>query len=128
MTLLKGFVALNVLMLLLGVAACSTVPEGTSGDCNAIIRVKDRTYTAVTMTKDQPVEKLASAATGRCEDIGEGPAGVVFDDEVDKVQVWMFEGYGADVVLGVRIADSWQVFVEDSVAEADRESIASDFS
>ncbi|TNM37572.1 hypothetical protein FHP29_17375 [Nocardioides albidus] len=119
---------LNALVLLLGVMACSTDRERSAGDCDAVIRVENRTYTAVTMTNDKPAEKFATAQMGRCEDVGASPPGVVFDGDVDQVQSWVFEGYDSDVVLGVRVSDSWQVFVEDSVTEAEREGIVSAFS
>lgn len=105
-------------------AGCgSTEDGGVAADCSSQIRVDDTVYTSYGFT-DRHGTTYESADQASCEDVGEDARGSVFTDEPPQVATWTFRGYPSDEVLGVRFdADSFEVYVADSVAPADRERI-----
>ncbi|TYL51508.1 hypothetical protein FXB39_09830 [Nocardioides sp. BGMRC 2183] len=79
------------------------------------------TYAAYTMTSNAPTEEFAMAEISRCDDVGPAASGSEGHrgTQSESVQTWTFTGHDPGDLLAVRVADSWQVFIADSVPDDD---------
>lgn len=86
-------------------------PRAGAGDCTLQLRVEGAVFTSYGYTK-RPATKHASAERAACDDTG-------------SVETWTFAGYPPEKVLGTRFepADSYAVYVADSVPAAERDRI-----
>jgi hypothetical protein len=113
---------------LLGVTGCTGGGASpTSADCSAQVRADGIIYTSHGYTK-RSATKFSSAEEADCHDVGPDAAGSVFPDSPRHVTTWRFARYPTAKVLGVRSgnADSFAVFVADSVPPAERDRIYDD--
>ena len=94
-----------------------------SSDCQAQVRADGVVYTSYGYT-ERRASRHAAADRADCDDVGEDAAGSVFAENAEQVSTWSFRGYPPDEVLGVRFDESsYEVFVADSVPDAERERI-----
>ncbi|MET0526248.1 MAG: DUF6281 family protein [Nocardioides sp.] len=99
--------------------------DGAS-DCAAQIRSEGVVYTSHGFT-DQEGAKYAAAEEATCDDVGSDAKGSVFAGDSRSVTTWTFDGYSPAHVLGVRLdADSFAIYVSDSVDPAERDRIYED--
>lgn len=113
---------------LIALVGCTGDDSGATADCDVLLRLDDTQYRSVTVTDQEPVQEYATVELSRCDDGDTDQSGAVFGDDPDRVEAWTFDGYRGDVVLGVRLADSWQVFIDESVTQDERERIVADLS
>jgi hypothetical protein len=113
-----------VVTLCLAVTGCAgSGGSETSSDCSAQVRADGIVYTSHGHT-EREASKHSVADRAECHDVGENAAGSVFPEQPEQVTTWSFRGYPPEKVVGVRFdADSFAVFVADSVPDAERANI-----
>jgi hypothetical protein len=73
---------------------------------------------------DHRATKFARADEADCHDVGRDPAGSVFPDSPRQVDVWTFDDYSSEQVVGVRFDDdTFSVFIAQSVPRVEAERI-----
>jgi hypothetical protein len=76
------------------------------------------------VTRRKPSAPVGLAEQAECHDVGDDADGSVFGADAPQVEVWSFEGYDPDEVLGVRFgAASWTVFIAETVSPSSTEEI-----
>ena len=113
----------SLLLTLSGFLVACSSGGSSSGDCNVTIRAADTTYTSVTVTEERPSTVFGPATMSPCLDVGLESRGVASGAEWDEVEAWQFKEFDSDAVLSVRLADSWQVFIANSVGKSERDRI-----
>jgi hypothetical protein len=96
----------------------------SAADCSSQVRADGVVYTSHSFT-ERPATAHGTAEVAACHDTGQSPAGSVFTDDAERVRTWVFEGYPASQVLGVRVdRTTYAVHVADDLSRAQRERIA----
>ena len=114
----------------IALTGCAGDPNDESGaaDCSRQVRWEGRLYASHGYTA-RDATKFDVADEADCHDTGVGPQGSVFPDNPEQVDVWSFEGYPTEKVLGVRFDDDlFAVFVDESVPRAESKRIFSELS
>jgi hypothetical protein len=111
-------------VLVLGAGCGSGGSPTTSSDCQAQVRVDGGVFTGYGVTRRKPSAPVGLAEQAECHDVGDDADGSVFGADAPQVEVWSFEGYDPDEVLGVRFgAASWTVFIAETVSPSSTEEI-----
>lgn len=115
--------ALVGLTLMLVVAGCASdsapqPPPVTTADCTQRIRVHGVVYSGYGHT-DHEATELGTADQAECHDMGPSPEGSVFEDDPSQVDIWAFDRYPTEEVVGVEVArGTFAVFVAEGVPSA----------
>lgn len=122
---MKAALAIPSVALSLALSGCANGERSpSSSDCQAQVRAAGIVYTSYGST-GRSATKLSSAEVADCDDVGVDPAGSIFPESPRTVATWRFASYSPSRVLGVRSgsADSFTVYVADSVSQEERRQI-----
>lgn len=97
------------LVIVLGCLGCSG--SSSTADCNPDLRVDGSVYKLDSMVEVEPDQVFGTAELGSC------PEGDGDPNAHEDVEAWSYAGVDPDVLLGVPVGGSWQIFVERSVPE-----------
>lgn len=113
-----------IALLLAAVLTGCASPDETTADCSNQVRLDGTVYTGYAFTEREGTQ-VGVADKAECHDMGDDAEGSVFADDPVHVDVWAFEGYSPDQVLGVRFDDRrFEVYFAESLASTDIERMS----